>query len=355
MATNSKAGSSKSQSQEPEIQLYTHSMHPDSFGSAGFQGGIATMTNTHLRPWCSPNSETGKHMLFAFSTLITEDGEQYEVKWQFGWFGEQKPSKIGQNWYPSKDGRSVAGPDNLSIEEITEEYATLAAGGTGVKIKEGDEHLYEGPIPVNFSRNPPPFPRKEWAQFVVSVTQIPELQDPKDPKVCTFPFSDDGSVACFDGHKFMFDRADKLYKSKNEKGDFKVIIPTQYFGLDEEALANANDGDGAENEEVKPKRGVGKPKVEESEEEEETTADNDTDDNDEDALALAVENSVVAILRKQSGPVPKRTVTALLIEEYADDVKTQKAVEKLWNSAWAIDEERKYKVKSGLFSMPVKK
>lgn len=333
-------------------KFFIHSNDPDQMGSQRWQGGIATIVKSVFAPGMF-SKETGKHALFRFLTLQEEDGVEHQVRYLRGWFGnteKEGKKRVGLNMYPSKDGESIAGPEDKDFEELLSEYAELAAGKGAdnmiPSIPESEQHLYEGVFSVSLEETR--VGNVDDRQFMASVKEK-TLKDPADPNSSPFNFDDRSDALC--GHKFQWDLLDQQYtftkKDGEQKNDFKVLIPTHYFGLDEEweAEHKAN-GKTKERSTTTNTRTVAA-----STDEEEPEIETDDSTSEQDPFENDVEAKIVAFLTRVKKPVSKKDVSTNIMNAYKTPEEKKAAIALCGNNRWMTDTvNRPWSYEDGQFS-----
>jgi len=257
----------------------------DDFGSTrpdDFDGAIKGARYIAFK-W--PNSQYG-HALYAEITFLPDPDSGFEE------FSEvYKVGSLKFN-FPSLDGKTLAGPEDISIED----YETLA-DDPEAEIEEGMEELYKGPFVVTVAKSGADrkLPNSHWSQFMKAVKDLYPPDDPEaDPDGTSFPtqLNIDAMLA---GYRFHFLRVDedstKRKKKDNGKGPFQIHVPTDALGKDD-SLAADDSAASKKSSKAKPAPAAAKkskPKPEPEEEEDEDTdsdledlEDTDTEDSAED-------------------------------------------------------------------------
>lgn len=328
---------------EPEFKLYVQSNDPDTFGPLTWQGGIGTVVKSVYAP-AMFSRESGKHALFHLVTIREEDGTEHLARYLRGFFGntDKKPDSkkfIGNNTYPSKDRKWIAGPAGKTTEELLEEYADLAKGKdeSGIpSIPEDEIEDYEGYYVVSMAETRGG--NNDDRQLLNKVKAITQT-DPADPSTSTVSFEEDSRFLC--GHKFLWDRLPQEFtfkqKEGQEKRDYKILIPTQYFGLDEEweAESQAN-GKTKEKKEAKPTTDT--EEVEQS-----------TDESEEDSFAedLTMKIRSFLVKNKAKGPLDKKTVSTFVVNAYPEPEQKKMAIALWGNLKWSTHEDRPWTYEDG--------
>lgn len=344
------------------------------FGGGRWEGGIATIVAGKYGPWCYPkkpgDTSPPKHTGFGTLILREEDGTEHEVHYQAGFFGETDPSERGfyNNAYPSKDGVYPSGPEGVDMEELLETYAKLAAGELVLSEEEmGD---YEGTTVV-FRDNPaapgvkPKLSKKDWSQLSESVVAIGKADGNEELR--SIIFDEDGNLKsedfdAFNGMKFnwIYEKQKYVSKKMKEQGKdkFEVLIPDQFFGLDEEWLAEQSEAQEEEPEALEltstvNKKTTGKkatappPEPEEDEEEqeeeevEEEEQEEETEPESEDPFGDRVDLAVLKALRKLGRPAVRRDFNAIVASSFKT-TEQKKVLDYLNNPMWMASKDRSF-------------
>lgn len=330
----------KSQATQP-IKFYIQSNDPDQMGSQRWQGGIGTIVKSVFAPGMF-SKESGKHALFRFVTIREEDGVEHTNRYLRGWFGntdKEGKKRVGLNMYPSKDGQSIAGPLDKDFEELLEEYAELARGkgedNTIPQIPEEELPLYEGVFTVSLEET-----RANNVDDKQLLGKIKELTrtDPADPDSSPLNFDDRSDALC--GLKFQWDLLDQQFTFKKKEGekenDYKVLIPTHYFGMDEEwEVERAANGKTKEKPTAVSAKFADEPEAE--------TAEPDEFESD-------LEVKIRSFLVKTKKPVTQKDISTHVANSYKEMNDKKRAIGTV-NIKWLTDtSNRPWNFEDGMFS-----
>lgn len=336
-------------SQTPK--LFIQSNDPDQMGSQRWQGGIGTIVKSVFAPGMF-SKESGKHALFRFLTIREEDGTEHTNRYLRGWFGntdKEGKKRVGLNMYPSKDGKSIAGPTDKDFEELLEEYAELAKGkgedNTIPQIPEEELHLYEGVFTVSIEET-----RANNVDDKQLLGKIKELTrtDPADPNSSPLNFDDRSDSLC--GLKFQWDLLDQQFTFKKKEGekenDYKVLIPTHYFGMDEEWEAEH-----AANGKTKEKSTTAKQSAKQTASAEEVEPESDESAEGPDEFESDLEMKIRSFLVKnKSKSITHKDISTHVANSYPDKEDKKRAIATV-NIKWMTDtDNRPWKFEDGLFS-----
>lgn len=325
-------------------KFFIHSNDPDQMGSQRWQGGIGTIVKSVFAPGMF-SKESGKHALFRHLTIREEDGVEHNVRYLRGWFGnteKEGKKRVGLNMYPSKDGLTIAGPSDKDFEDMLSEYAELAAGKVDnmiPTIPEDELSLYEGYYTISLEEIK--VSNVDDKQFMACVKEK-TLTDPADPNSSPFNFDERSDALC--GHKFQWDLLDQQYtftKKDGEKAnDFKLLLPTHYFGLDEEWEAEHK-----ANGKTKEKKANSK-----AEEELEQSETNESNEPEADEFENDVEGRIVAFLVKAKKPLTQRDISTHIANSFKDVDERKRAIGTV-NMKWLVDDSRPWKFEDGKFQV----
>lgn len=328
----------------PAVKFYIQSNDPDTMGSQSWQGGIGTIVKSVFAPGMF-SKESGKHVLFRYITIREEDGIEHTVRYLRGWFSykdKEGKKRIGLNMYPSRDGVMIAGPEGKTLEELLEEYSELAAGkgadNTIPSIPEEEQPLYEGVYVVSMEETKAG--NVDDKQLLAKIREK-TLTDPTDPTSCPFDLNGRSDVLC--GMKFQWDRMEQEFsftpKEGQEKKEFKILLPTHYFGMDEEWEAEDKvNGKTKEKKTTTTKAASDEPEADESE-----STPNPLED--------AVEEKIRSFLVRNKGKqLVKKDLTTYIANVFpADQRKEVLAI--AGNNAWLTDTiSRPWSYEDGKFS-----
>lgn len=329
-------------------------------GGKRWEGGIGTVTRSVYSPWHYPAPDIVKYQLFALVTFTDEAGDDHEVPYQAGFFGDDD---ILNNAYPSRDGVTPAGPEGMDLEVLLDKYAGLAAGTDSLTEEELPD--YQGPYvvfpkdPENPDRPCPKLPKKDWAQFISAVEGLPEFQN--EDGTSSFPKTT--AADCVVGYKFDTAYFKQANKSKNAKGTYEVLVPVASFGLDEEFAAEQEEETPKSKTTSKGSTGTGKPGVkpatsksrtapvaEETEEEEIEETEEETEEGGEDEIFSLVEGAIFKVLKELGRPALKKDFYAKTMKLLPQKSQVD-AVDVLNNTKWLTSGERLWTFKNGQFSV----
>lgn len=330
----------KSQSTPEPIKLHIQSNDPDQMGFDRWSGGVGTIVKSVFAP-AMFSRESGKHALFHLLTIQEEDGTEHSARYLRGFFGnKEKEGKksIGKNSYPVREDRTIAGPPGKSLEELLEEYAELARGkgedNTIPQIPEDEQHLYEG-VYVGTLEAGVKGQNNDDKQLMAKIKELTRT-DPADPN--SSPFNGDERSDALCGHKFQWDLIAQQYPFKQREGeqksDYPVLIPTHYFGMDEEweAEHKANG------------------KTKEKQTEKKITAPVEVEDaTEEDPFENDVEGRIVSLLVKGK-PVTHKQISTFVANSFTDMEERGKGIATC-NIKWLVDPARPWKYENGQFSI----
>lgn len=333
-----------------EVKFFIQSNDPDMMGSQRWQGGIGTIIKSVFAPGMF-SKESGKHALFRFLTIKEEDGVEHSVRYLRGWFGnteKEGKKRIGLNMYPSKDGKTIAGPTDKSLEELLEEYAELAKGkgedNTIPSIPEDELPFYEGVYTISMEETKAG--NVDDKQLLGKIKEL-TLADPADPKSSPFDLDGRSDVLC--GLKFQWDLLDQQYsftpKDGGEKKEFRVLIPTHFFGMDEEWEVEHKANGKTKEKSTTSVRAVssedsgGESETEQVSEQEQNPFENN------------VEGVVVAFLTKVGKPVSKKDISTHVMNQYKTPDERKQAIALCGNNKWMTDTvNRPWGYENGQFS-----
>lgn len=226
--------------QAPMPKLHIQSNDPDQMGFDRWSGGIGTIVESYFAPSMF-SRETGKHALFHHLIIREEDETEHTQRYLRGFFGntdKEGKKSIGRNTYPVREDGTIAGPLDKSFEELLEEYAELAKGkdenNSIPSIPEEEQPLYRGVFAGTMDAGIKG-QNNDDKQLMSKIKELTRT-DPADPDTSLFKGDERSDAIC--GHKFQWDLIAQQYpfKSKDgeKKSDFEVLIPTHYFGVDED-------------------------------------------------------------------------------------------------------------------------
>jgi hypothetical protein len=331
----------------------------DDFGSTrpdDFDGAIKGARYIAFK-W--PNSQYG-HALYAEITFLPDPDSGFEE------FSEvYKVGSLKFN-FPSLDGKTLAGPEDISVDD----YETLADDPEAF-IPEGEEELYKGPFVLTIvkdrdKKTDRKLPNSHWSQFMKAVKDLYPPDDPEaDPDGTSFPtqLNIDAMLA---GYRFHFLRVDedntKRKKKDNGKGPFQILVPTDALGKDD-SLA-ADDGDSKKSSKAKPapaaaKKNKPKPEPEEDEDEDTETDLEDLDDTEADADEEDAEESdesrYINMIRGILGSAKKGEgmTTQAIIARFVGTAKTPSdksaGMKLIQTPKWMQAADRPWKLKEGKY------
>jgi hypothetical protein len=330
----------KSQAQSAStVKLFIHSNDPDQMGFDRWSGGIGTIIKSVFAP-AMFSRDSGKHGLFHLLTIQEEDGVEHIARYMRGFFGNtEKDGKksIGRNSYPVREDGTIAGPLDKSLEELLEEYAQLAKGkdenNTIPQIPEEEQHLYEGVFVGSLEENIKDS-NTDDKQLMGKIKELTRT-DPADPESSPFTGAERSDAIC--GLKFQWELLDQQYPFKAREGEakseFKLLIPTQYFGMDEEWEAH-NKANGKTKEKTTVKAEAN---------EDETATETEADDFEND-----VEGRIVAFLVKTKKPLTHKDISTHIANAFKSPEERKKAIGVV-NIKWLVDENRPWTYENGMF------
>lgn len=332
--------------QEKEMpKFFIHSNDPDQMGFEKWSGGIGHIVKSVFAP-AMFSRDSGKHALFHLLVIQEEDGTEHNARYLRGWFGntdKEGKKSIGKNTYPVKADGTIAGPENKSLEELLEEYAQLAKGkdenNTIPTIPEEEQELYEG-IFVGSLEDGVKDQNTDDKQLMSKIKELTR-KDPADPESSPFNWSDPSTAIC--GHKFQWDWLPQQYPFKAregaEKKDYQVLIPTAYFGMDEEWEAE-NKANG------KTKERTAASKTEETET---PSAPDEGNEPEADEFENDVEGRIVSFLVKTKKPVTHKDISTHIANSFTDTNDRKKAIGTV-NIKWLVSDARPWTYENGKFS-----
>jgi hypothetical protein len=326
---------------EETEKWFIQSNHPDDFGPTIWQGGIGTVVKSVYAP-CMFSKKSGKHGLFHFVTIQEEDGATHVIRYQRGWFGNTEPKPTdkkfkGLNVYPSKTGHSIAGPSGKTTEELMELYIELANGD--VKLEDNELEDFEGWFVI--SKAETKGGNNDDRQLLDAVRAKTQT-DPADPTSSTVSFDEDSRFLC--GHKFQWDRIPQEYsftKEGEEAKEYKILIPTAYFGVDEEWEAEHSTNGKTKQKETQKSTAA---KSDETE--------NETEEDETNEFADSIEVKVLSLLKKNKGKkLDKKAISTHILNlmETPDDKKS--ALNYVGSVKWMADDSRPWNYEDGSFSV----
>lgn len=332
----------------------------DEFGPGfadDFDGTIKVGSPRYLA-YKYPNSQYGHNLFAEFVVVPDADSgfDEFTVKYKAG--------SLKQN-YPSPDGRSLAGPDDISVDD----YEQLADDPEAF-IEEGQEDLYSGPFAVT-TRKEGKLPPSDWQQFMDSVKKCYPPDDPEnDPDGTSFetkPNIDE----MLSGYRFHFLRmAQDSSRQRKKSGDdkkggreFLILCATEALGKEETVKGKKSDKSSnvKDSTKAKPKS---KPVVEEEEddelegieeeteetevEEEETddTTDDGDDDDDNEANYTKIIKSIIAASKDG---ITRQRLSAESLNKVKTASEKSELVKLIGNVKWMQDKARPWRVKDGKY------
>lgn len=318
-----------------EIKWFVQSNNPDDFGPVAWQGGIATVVKSVYAPDMF-GKKSGKYGLFHILTLREEDGTEHTSRYLRGYFNNTDPKPgdkryKGFNVYPSKTSTSIAGPEDKSLEELMEMYAELGNGD--LKLEEGEVVDFEGYFAISMAETRGG--NNDDRQLLDKVREKTKKEGEENSAVS---FDQDSRFLC--GHKFHWDRLPQTYPFKAKEGEeakeFKILIPSAYFGIDEEWEAenksSANSKSSGSKEESKPVES-------ETPESEET---NEFADN--------IELKILQFLKKNKGKeIDKKQISTHVLGLFSDVDDRKSALNYCGNNKWMVSDDRPWSYEDGKF------
>ena len=316
-----------------EIKWFVQSNDPRDFGPVAWQGGIATVIKSVYAPdmW---SEKSGKYGLFHILTLREEDGTEHKARYARGYFAntDPKPSDKkykGYNVYPSKSGKSIAGPEDKSLEELMELYKDLGNGD--LKLDDGEEVEYEGYFAISMAETRGG--NNDDRQLLDAVRKHTTKEGEENSAI---NFNQDSRF--LEGHQFYWDRLPQAYPFKTKDGEeakeYKGLYPTKYFGIDEEWQAENKSSSTSSTSEKKS--AASETETPESEETNEFADD--------------IEMKVLGFLKKNKGKdIDKKAISTHVLGLFTVGDDRKSALNYVGNNKWMVDDARPWTYDDGKF------